>query len=163
MMAENYMFEYQSASPEKTAMLAIKIADIIKLGTVICLNGDLGAGKTLFVQNLARALGVKGDVTSPTFNLMNIYEGKMNIFHFDLYRLEQEYELEEIGFYDYVEEPDGLVLIEWAEKFVDCLPDNYISLEIQRTEQEDQRIIRFELVGKNLENVYKEMESLCQF
>lgn len=157
------MFEYQSASPEKTAMLATKIADIIKPGTVICLNGDLGAGKTLFVQNLARALGVEGDVTSPTFNLMNIYEGKMNIFHFDLYRLEQEYELEEIGFYDYVEEPDGLVLIEWAEKFIDCLPDNYISLEIQRTEQEDQRIIRFELVGKNLENAYKEMESLCQF
>ena len=157
------MFEYKSISPEKTAMLATRIANIIKPSTVICLNGDLGAGKTLFVQNLARALGVEGDVTSPTFNLMNIYEGKMKIFHFDLYRLEQEYELEEIGFYDYVEEPDGLVLIEWAEKFVDCLPDNYISLEIQRSEQEDQRIIRFELVGKNLENVYKEMESLCQF
>ena len=157
------MFEYKSISPEKTAMLATRIANIIKPSTVICLNGDLGAGKTLFVQSLAHALGVQGDVTSPTFNLMNIYEGKMKIFHFDLYRLEQEYELEEIGFYDYVEEPDGLVLIEWAEKFVDCLPDNYISLEIQRSEQEDQRIIRFELVGKNLENVYKEMESLCQF
>ena len=157
------MFEYKSISPEKTAMLATRIANIIKPSTVICLNGDLGAGKTLFVQNLARALGVEGDVTSPTFNLMNIYEGKMKIFHFDLYRLEQEYELEEIGFYDYVEEPDGLVLIEWAEKFVDCLPDNYISLEIQRTGQDDQRIIRFELVGNNLENVYKEMESLCQF
>lgn len=157
------MFEYKSISPEKTAMLATQIADIIKPGTVICLNGDLGAGKTLFVQNLARALGVQGDVTSPTFNLMNIYEGKMKIFHFDLYRLEQEYELEEIGFYDYVEEPDGLVLIEWAEKFADCLPDDYISLEIQRAEQENQRLIKFELAGKNLENVYKEMESLCQF
>ena len=144
-------------------MLAAQIADIIKPGTVICLNGDLGAGKTLFVQSLARALGVQGDVTSPTFNLMNIYEGKMKIFHFDLYRLEQEYELEEIGFYDYVEEPDGLVLIEWAEKFADCLPDDYISLEIQRAEQENQRLIKFELAGKNLENVYKEMESLCQF
>lgn len=157
------MFEYKSISPEKTAMLATKIADIITSGTVICLNGDLGAGKTLFVQSLARALGVQGDVTSPTFNLMNIYEGKMKIFHFDLYRLEQEYELEEIGFYDYIDEPDGLVLIEWAEKFADCLPDDYIALEIQRAEQEDQRIIRFELVGKNLENIYKEMESLCQF
>ena len=157
------MFEYKSISPEKTAMLATQIADIIKPGTVICLNGDLGAGKTLFVQNLARALGVQGDVTSPTFNLMNIYEGKMKIFHFDLYRLEQEYELEEIGFYDYVEEPDGLVLIEWAEKFADCLPDDYISLKIQRAEQENQRLIKFELAGKNLENVYKEMESLCQF
>lgn len=157
------MFEYKSASPEQTALLAKKLADIIQPGTVICLNGDLGAGKTLFVQNLAKALGVQGDITSPTFNLMNIYEGKISIFHFDLYRLEQEYELEEIGFYDYVEEPEGLVLIEWAEKFMDCLPENYISLEIQRTEQEQQRILCFELVGQELENVYKEMEALCQF
>ena len=157
------MFEYQSASPEQTAQLAKKIADMIQPGTVICLNGDLGAGKTLFVQSLARALGVDGEVTSPTFNLMNVYEGKMRIFHFDLYRLEQEYELEEIGFYDYADEPDGLVLIEWAEKFPDCLPENYISLEIQRTEHEKQRILKFGLVGQDLENVYKEMESLCQF
>ena len=71
--------------------------------------------------------------------------------------------MEEIGFYDYVEEPEGLVLIEWAEKFMDCLPENYISLEIQRTEQEQQRILCFELVGQELENVYKEMEALCQF
>lgn len=157
------MFECKSASPEQTAQLAKKIADIIQPGTAICLNGDLGAGKTLFVQSLARALGVEGEVTSPTFNLMNIYEGKMRIFHFDLYRLEQEYELEEIGFYDYVEEPEGLVLIEWAEKFMDCLPENYISLEIQRTEQEQQRVLRFELIGQELESIYKEMEALCQF
>ena len=157
------MFEYKSASPEQTAALAEKLAGIIQPGTVICLNGDLGAGKTLFVQNLARALGVQGEVTSPTFNLMNVYEGRMNIFHFDLYRLEQEYELEEIGFYDYADEPDGLVVIEWAEKFADCLPEDYIALEIQRTDEESQRILRFELVGNRLENVYKEMELLCQF
>ena len=157
-----YLEKYLADS-DATEALGQLLGKHAKDGDVICLSGDLGAGKTLFVQNLAKALGVQGDVTSPTFNLMNIYKGRISIFHFDLYRLEQEYELEEIGFYDYVEEPEGLVLIEWAEKFMDCLPENYISLEIQRTEQEQQRILRFELVGQKLENVYKEMESLCQF
>ena len=157
------MFEYKSASPEQTALLAKKLANIIQPGTVICLNGDLGAGKTLFVQNLAKALGVQGDVTSPTFNLMNIYEGRISIFHFDLYRLEQEYELEEIGFYDYADAPDGLVLIEWSEKFPACLPEERIMLQLQRTDVENERLLSFELSGNALENVYKEMEMLCQF
>ena len=155
------MFEYKSASPEATRQLAREIAWIIQPGTVICLNGDLGAGKTLFVQSLAAALGVEGEITSPTFNLMNVYEGRLPIHHFDLYRLEEEYELEEIGFYDYADSPEGLVLIEWAEKFPDCLPEDYISLEIRRTDEEEQRILSFSLIGSKLENVYKEMEKLC--
>lgn len=155
------MFEYKSLSPEITRQLARKIAQIIRPGTVICLNGDLGAGKTLFVQSLVAALGVEGEATSPTFNLMNVYEGRMPIHHFDLYRLEEEYELEEIGFYDYTDIPEGLVLIEWAEKFPDCLPEDYISLEIRRTDDEQQRIFDFSLKGSRLENIYKEMEKLC--
>ena len=158
------MFQYKSDAPEKTAELARRLADVLQPGTVICLDGDLGAGKTLFVQNLAAALGVKGEVTSPTFNLMNVYEeGRLPIFHFDLYRLEQEYELEEIGFYDYAEAPDGLVLIEWAEKFPECLPEERIMLQLQRTDVENERLLSFELSGNALENVYKEMERLCQF
>lgn len=158
------MFQYKSDAPEKTAELARRLADVLQPGTVICLDGDLGAGKTLFVQNLAAALGVKGEVTSPTFNLMNVYEeGRLPIFHFDLYRLEQEYELEEIGFYDYAEAPDGLVLIEWSEKFPACLPEERIMLQLQRTDVENERLLSFELSGNALENVYKEMKRLCQF
>lgn len=158
------MFQYKSDAPEKTAELARRLADVLQPGTVICLDGDLGAGKTLFVQNLAAALGVKGEVTSPTFNLMNVYEeGRLPIFHFDLYRLEQEYELEEIGFYDYADAPDGLVLIEWSEKFPACLPEERIMLQLQRTDVENERLLSFELSGNALENVYKEMKRLCQF
>ena len=158
------MFQYKSDAPEKTAELARRLADVLQPGTVICLDGDLGAGKTLFVQNLAAALGVKGEVTSPTFNLMNVYEeGRLPIFHFDLYRLEQEYELEEIGFYDYADALDGLVLIEWSEKFPACLPEERIMLQLQRTDVENERLLSFELSGNALENVYKEMERLCQF
>lgn len=158
------MFNFKSDAPARTAELARRLAGVLRPGTVICLDGDLGAGKTLFVQNLAASLGVQGEVTSPTFNLMNLYEdGRLPLVHFDLYRLEQEYELDEIGFYDYVENPDGLVLIEWAEKFPECLPEDHIALEIQRTDVEDERVLVFSLAGSALQDVYKEMEKLCQF
>ncbi len=158
------MFKLKSDAPARTAELARRLAGVLRPGTVICLDGDLGAGKTLFVQNLAAGLGVQGEVTSPTFNLMNVYEdGRLPLVHFDLYRLEQEYELDEIGFYDYVENPDGLVLIEWAEKFPECLPEDHIALEIQRTDVEDERVLVFSLAGSVLQDVYKEMEKLCQF
>lgn len=158
------MFKFKSDAPARTAELARRLAGVLRPGTVICLDGDLGAGKTLFVQNLAASLGVQGEVTSPTFNLMNLYEdGRLPLVHFDLYRLEQEYELDEIGFYDYVENPDGLVLIEWAEKFPECLPEDYIALQIQRTDVENERVLVFSLAGSALQDVYKEMEKLCQF
>ena len=158
------MFKFKSDAPARTAELARRLAGVLRPGTVICLDGDLGAGKTLFVQNLAASLGVQGEVTSPTFNLMNLYEdGRLPLVHFDLYRLEQEYELDEIGFYDYVENPDGLVLIEWAEKFPECLPEDHIALQIQRTDVEDERVLVFSLAGSALQDVYKEMEKLCQF
>ena len=158
------MFKFKSDAPARTAELARRLAGVLRPGTVICLDGDLGAGKTLFVQNLAASLGVQGEVTSPTFNLMNLYEdGRLPLVHFDLYRLEQEYELDEIGFYDYVENPDGLVLIEWAEKFPECLPEDHIALEIQRTDVENERVLVFSLAGNALQDVYKEMEKLCQF
>ena len=158
------MFKFKSDAPARTAELARRLAGVLRPGTVICLDGDLGAGKTLFVQNLAASLGVQGEVTSPTFNLMNLYEdGRLPLVHFDLYRLEQEYELDEIGFYDYVENPDGLVLIEWAEKFPECLPEDHIALQIQRTDVENERVLVFSLAGNALQDVYKEMEKLCQF
>ena len=158
------MFKFKSDAPARTAELARRLAGVLRPGTVICLDGDLGAGKTLFVQNLAASLGVQGEVTSPTFNLMNVYEeGRLPLVHFDLYRLEQEYELDEIGFYDYVENPDGLVLIEWAEKFPECLPEDHIALQIQRTDVENERVLVFSLAGSALQDVYKEMEKLCQF
>ena len=120
------MFTCVTNSPEETAHLAELAGQKIREGTVLCLEGDLGAGKTLFVQSLARTLGVEGEVTSPTFNLMNIYEGICRIYHFDLYRLENETELEDIGFYEYTEEPEGIVVIEWPDKFPESLPDDYV-------------------------------------
>ncbi|MCR5176690.1 MAG: tRNA (adenosine(37)-N6)-threonylcarbamoyltransferase complex ATPase subunit type 1 TsaE [Anaerovibrio sp.] len=156
------MFEIISGSPAETASIGEKIGRAISRGAVICLEGDLGAGKTLFVQHLAKGLGVQGDVTSPTFNIMNVYNGRLPIYHFDLYRLEQEYELEDIGFYDYTDQPEGIVVIEWADKFADCLPEDHILLTIEK-ESDDVRHITFELKGNIYGDIFQEVEKLCQF
>ena len=130
-----------SHSPEETAHLASTIGKIIHEGTVICLDGELGVGKTLFVRALARTLGVESDVTSPTFNLMNIYEAACPIVHFDLYRIESEEELEDIGFYEYVDATEGIVLIEWAEKFPEALPEDRLVVRIDALDGEERQFI----------------------
>ena len=153
------MFTHITQSPEGTVKLAEKVAQRIREGTIVCLEGNLGAGKTLFVQSMAKTLGVQGEVTSPTFNLMNIYEGFCPIVHFDLYRIQTEEELEEIGFYEYTDFPEGIVLIEWAEKFPDALPDDYVRIEIERIkETRNMRRITFSCVGEEHVEFIKELE-----
>ena len=153
------MFTHITQSPYETVKLAEKVAQRIREGTVVCLEGDLGAGKTLFVQSMARTLGVQGEVTSPTFNLMNIYEGFCPIVHFDLYRLTTEDELEDIGFYEYTDFPEGIVFIEWAEKFPEALPENYVLIKIERIkDSRNMRRIDFDCVGEEHEDFLNELE-----
>ena len=130
-------------APQETAALAERLGAAAESGTVLCLVGDLGAGKTLFTQGFARGLGVTEEVTSPTFALMNQYCGRLPVTHFDLYRLEREEELDEIGFYEFAEPSGGVVLIEWADKFPDALPKPHIRLEIERGDTEDERRLMF--------------------
>ena len=146
-------------SPEETAHLAGTIGKIIREGTVICLDGELGVGKTLFVRALARTLGVESDVTSPTFNLMNIYEAACPIVHFDLYRLTSEEELEDIGFYEYAEATEGIVLIEWAEKFPDAMPADHLSVRIEALNDEE-RQFTFVAKGKKSRALLEELKRI---
>ena len=146
-------------SPEETAHLAGTIGKIIREGTVICLDGELGVGKTLFVRALARTLGVESDVTSPMFNLMNIYEAACPIVHFDLYRLNTEEELEDIGFYEYAEAQEGIVLIEWAEKFPDAMPADRLTVRIDAVSAEG-RQFTFDAVGEKSTALLKELDGL---
>ena len=158
------MFTRITRSAEETAQLAQMVGKKLHEGTVVCLDGDLGAGKTLFVQNVAKMLGVEGEVTSPTFNLMNVYEGICRAYHFDLYRLEQPEELEDIGFYEYTEDPDGVVFIEWAEKFPGELPEDYISIRIDRQEGDSAaRCLTFRAVGAAYQEDVKELDEFCRF
>jgi tRNA threonylcarbamoyladenosine biosynthesis protein TsaE len=109
-------------SPEETRAVGVELAQAAKGGAVLALHGDLGAGKTELVKGLAAALGSQSPVTSPTFTLVHEYHGgKLPLYHFDWYRIERAEELEEIGFYDYLDRR-GLMVIEWAGKFPAELP-----------------------------------------
>ncbi len=116
-----------------TARLAKKFAKILKGGEVVLLGGDLGAGKTTFTKTVLKALGVKDDVTSPTFTIMREYRGKQfNIYHFDMYRLGSGQEAREFGLEDYIYSKDNnsLVFIEWPENVKDILEGDFIRVDI---------------------------------
>jgi tRNA threonylcarbamoyladenosine biosynthesis protein TsaE len=121
-------------SPQETIDFAKGLAAGLKPGTVLCLEGQLGSGKTTFIKGLAEGLGLKHpeQVKSPTFVLMHIYKAKTPLYHFDCYRLNSIEELENIGFQDFVNDPQAISCVEWAEKAGDLIPEGarYIHFEI---------------------------------
>lgn len=127
------MKQYESFSYDDTQVIAKEIADTLKGGEFIAMYGDLGAGKTAFVQGLAKALGITSHVTSPTFTIVNEYEGRLPLYHFDVYRIADPDEMYEIGYDDYIDS-DGVCVVEWAELIEDLFPDRYYKLTILKDE-----------------------------
>jgi len=127
--------KYLSQKPEDTFALGEKLAASLNGGEVVALYGNLGAGKTAFVQGLALALGVKNKVNSPTFNIMKVYKTKhqkiKQLCHIDAYRLSGFQDLLDIGVQDYLEDKNALVVIEWADKIKEILPKNVIKVAIK--------------------------------
>jgi len=120
--------------------LGREFAGRLKAGDVVALNGDLGAGKTHFCKGVVAGLGSGAEVTSPTFALVQEYSGgKWPIFHFDFYRLDSASELDAIGWEEYLYEA-GIVLVEWAEKFPQVLPEETIQLRFETLEDETRRV-----------------------
>ena len=118
----------RTSSVEETQACAAALAGVLDAGAVVTLDGDLGAGKTHFTQGLAAALGVAQAVTSPTFNLVVEYtDGRLPLYHFDLYRLDSPCQLEDLAFYEYVE-GDGVSCIEWASKFPEEMPEDRLEV-----------------------------------
>lgn len=146
---------YKSNSPKETENIARSFAKELKGGEVICLNGDLGVGKTAFVQGLVKALGVTEPISSPTFTIVNCYEGNMPIYHFDVYRIEDCDEMYEIGFEEYVYS-NGITLIEWSEKIEEILPKNRIEIVISKDydKHDDYRTISIERNEAKHENTF---------
>lgn len=135
-----------SNSVEETEMLGVQLAQKLSGGTVVAFTGDLGAGKTAFVRGLARGLEIKGRVTSPTFTIVNEYDGgTCPLFHFDLYRLGDPDELFDIGWEDYLAR-GGICAVEWSERAADIL-DDCVCVDITRGENETQRVVVIEGVS----------------
>lgn len=133
--------EFISHSAEETERFGEALAASLRPGTVLAYTGTLGMGKTAFTRGLARGLGCRGRVTSPTFTVVNEYEGKTPLFHFDMYRLSSSDELFDIGWEDYLAR-GGVCAVEWSERVTDALPEDTVFVNIARhAENENWRII----------------------
>ena len=133
--------------PEETEALGARLARALEPGAVVAFTGDLGAGKTAFVRGLARGLGIRDRITSPTFTIVNEYEGgRLPLFHFDLYRLGCADELFDIGWEDYLAR-GGVCAVEWSERMEELLEPGTIRVDLRRGEDEDRRVITVEGVS----------------
>lgn len=123
---------YESLSEENTFKIAFNLAKSLNKGSIICLDGELGVGKTIFAKGIAAGLGIIADITSPTFTLVQSYETEENILHhFDVYRISDESEMEDIGYEEYFFS-DAICLIEWSKLIEALIPDDAIHVIIKK-------------------------------
>lgn len=140
-MANGLTYKRQVNSPEAMKQLGSVLGEHLREDDVVILTGDLGAGKTQFVQGVAEGLGINCTITSPTFNILLTYpQGRLVLNHFDLYRLDDSQDLDDIGFYE-VLESGGVSFIEWGDKFPNALPYSYLEVHISN-------------LGENMRMVY---------
>ena len=140
-------------SPEETEMFAAKLAGYLEAGDLLTLEGGLGAGKTTFTKGLAKGLGIKRMVNSPTFTILKQYSGNLNLNHLDVYRLENSDE--DIGF-DELFADEAVSVVEWAQFIEEFLPEERLEIIIERLSDE-KRAIRFHPVGTRYDTVCKEI------
>ena len=148
------MFSVITTGPEQTEHLGELLGERLGRGDVVCLYGDLGAGKTSLAFGIAMGLEVKEQyITSPTFTLVNEYKGRVPFYHIDLYRLKTPSELDGIGFEEY-REPDGVTVIEWADRAEDELPEERFSIYLSYV-SENSREMGFLAEGERYEKLLK--------
>lgn len=141
---------------EETKEFGIKLGRLLKSGDIVCLNGNLGAGKTTLSKSIGLGLGVEDYITSPTFNLINEYKGRLTMYHFDVYRLDNVDDLYDLGFDEYFY-GDGVCIIEWADKIEDIIPKERIVLDIENGDDIDERIIKVLGQGLSFQKLIKEL------
>ncbi|MGL4796855.1 MAG: tRNA (adenosine(37)-N6)-threonylcarbamoyltransferase complex ATPase subunit type 1 TsaE [Paraclostridium sp.] len=139
---------------EKTREIGSKLGNLLTPKSVVCLIGDLGAGKTTMTQSLAKSLGVDDYITSPTFTIVNEYEGRIPLYHFDVYRIGSSEEMYDIGFDEYID-GEGVCIIEWANLIEDILPDEYLYIEMNYIE--NGREMTLNPKGEKYEEIVKEL------
>lgn len=144
-------------SLKETEEFGIKLGSLLKKGDILCLNGDLGAGKTTMTKSIGLGLGVEEYITSPTFALINQYSGRLPLYHFDVYRLENAHELYDLGFDDYFY-GNGVCIIEWADKIEKMIPKERMVIDIEKGKSDDERILKFSGYGGRFQELVKELK-----
>jgi tRNA threonylcarbamoyladenosine biosynthesis protein TsaE len=139
------MTGYRTTSVNATRDLASAVAGMVRVGDLLLLVGDLGAGKTAFTQGFAAALGIDEPVTSPTFTLARSYKGRVKLNHLDVYRLENVQEAEDLGLGELLE--DGVTLIEWGDTIAPVLPADYLEVRFAYGDDDDDRRVGLRIVG----------------
>lgn len=153
------MFIFISRNFKQTEDIGREFSSLLRQGDIVCLIGELGAGKTCFAKALIKSLGVKSKyINSPTFTFINEYLGKFSIYHFDLYRLKTETELRTFGYEEYFY-GKGITLIEWADKIKSLLPENRLEIYFSYIDKNSRKII-FKPQGKNWTGRFKNENSL---
>lgn len=147
-------FVLRTNSPSETQHLASSLSSYLKAGDVISLTGDLGAGKTCFTQGLARSLGIKDRITSPTFSIIKEYKNVLSLYHFDVYRLNSPDELYDLGYEEYFY-GDGITVIEWGDKIEKLLPADFLKIAFKRLFDDNVREIEITYQGKRWGDVAK--------
>lgn len=118
-------------SVDKTVDIGLQIGKLVNRGDIICLIGDLGTGKTHITKGIAKGLEIHDHITSPTFNIVNEYKGRLKLYHFDVYRVNDPDEIEAIGFDEYIF-GDGVSIVEWANYIEELIPKEYLKVEITK-------------------------------
>ena len=140
------MREYRTRSVQETEQLASEFAKELKRGDVIAFTGGMGAGKTAFVRGLAKGLGVSGEVSSPTYAIVNEYRGNPALYHFDMYRVGSPEDLFTTGSYDYLDDGESILAVEWSENITDSLPEQTIYVNITPLSESERKI---QIIGGN--------------
>jgi len=143
------MLKIVSHSVQETVDAGFRLGGILDRGDMVCLTGGLGSGKTAFTGGIASALGIEGYITSPTYTIINEYQGKIPLYHFDAYRIANANEMFEIGFEEYID-GNGIVVIEWADLIKDILPSAFINVLIEKdiVVDTDKRFISINFYGE---------------
>lgn len=144
---------------EETLEFGRMIGKNMEEGILVCLNGDLGAGKTCLTKGIAQGLEIEEDVTSPTFILVEEYEGRLPLYHFDVYRIDDPEELYFIGFEEYLGK-EAVVIIEWSSRIEEILPIERLDIDISRT-GEDKREITLSAVGETAQALLRRLKQTC--
>lgn len=143
---------------DETKEIGYKLGRLLKKGDVVCLTGDLGAGKTTLTKSMARGLEVEEDVTSPTFTIINEYDGRLPVYHFDVYRIVDIDEMYDIGYEEYFY-GNGVCIVEWASQIKELIPKEHLWMEIKLGEEINSREFYIKGTSKHFESIIEELIS----